>query len=31
MLNVLVTDIYNLAVKEAYQAMNLPLGSELTL
>jgi len=31
MLNVLVTDIYNIAVKEAYQAMNLPLGSTMQL
>mmetsp|Transcript_27408 Transcript_27408/g.20561 ORF Transcript_27408/g.20561 Transcript_27408/m.20561 type:complete len:254 (-) Transcript_27408:492-1253(-) len=31
MLNVLVTDIYNIAVKDSYQALNLPLGSTMQL
>jgi len=31
MLNVLVTDIFSVATKDAYQAMNLPLGSSMNL
>lgn len=31
MLNVLITDIYNLACKDAYQALSFPLGSSMTI
>ena len=31
MLNVLVTDIFNLATKSSYQALSLPLGSSINL
>ena len=31
MLNVLITDIYTIATMKAYDALNLPLGSSITL
>ena len=31
MLNVLITDIYNLASKDAYQALSFPLGSKMSI
>ena len=31
MLNVLITDIYTMATMKAYDALNLPLGSSITL
>ena len=31
MLNVLITDIYNLAAKDAYQTLSFPLGSAMNI
>ena len=31
MLNVLITDIYNLAAKDAYQGLSFPLGSKMSI
>jgi hypothetical protein len=31
MLNVLITDIYNMAAKDAYQALSFPLGSSMVI
>lgn len=31
MLNVLITDIYSLATKDAYQALSFPLGSSMNI
>jgi hypothetical protein len=31
MLNVLITDIFNVAAKEVYQVLNFPLGSSMQI